>query len=222
MAIRINLLAEEQAAEELRRKNPVKLVIWVGSFLVIAMALWIVKLQLDIGYSKTKYSSLDQQWKDNIAKYAAVTNNMAKIAEIDKKLDALDRLSTNRFFWGPVLDAFQQTVVNDIQVTRLAGEQRYVKEEAKTIGTGATKKVIPGSTVEKTTLYVDAKDYNPNAQTYDKFKETLSDFGFFVSNLQRGFVLEGTLSAPSVDPTDLNKQFVNFKLVAHFKDMTHQ
>src|ERR1700733_13456923 len=103
MAIRINLLAEEQAAEELRRKNPVKLAIWVSSFFVALVALFILKLQLDIGFSKKEYNSVEQQWKDNTAKYAAVTNNMAKIAEIDKKLGALDRLSTNRFFWAPRL-----------------------------------------------------------------------------------------------------------------------
>jgi hypothetical protein len=218
MAIRINLLAEEQAAEELRRKNPIKLAIWVGSFFVVAVALWIVKLQLDINFSKTEYTRIEQTWKDKVSKYQAVTNNMAKIAEIDKKLDALDRLSTNRFFWAPVLNALQQTVINDIQFVRVSSEQRLAKEEAKTIGSGASKKTIPGGMVEKVTLYIDAKDYNPNAQNYDKFKETLSDFDFFVKNLQRGFVLDGTLGSPTVDAADLNKQFVVFKLVGHFKD----
>jgi hypothetical protein len=222
MAIRINLLAEEQSAEELRRKNPVKLAIWVGGFLVVVAGLFILKLQLDIGFSKNDYNRVEQQWKDNTAKYAAVTNNMAKIAEIDRKLAALDRLSTNRFFWAPVLNALQQTVINDIQVVKVSGDQKYLKIEPKTIGSGDSKKTIPGSNIEKTTIYIDAKDYNPNAQNYDKFKETLSDFDFFVKNLQHGFILDGTLAAPTADPTDLNKQFVVFKLVAHFKDVPRQ
>jgi hypothetical protein len=222
MAIRINLLAEEQTAEELRRKNPVKLAIWVGSFLVALVALFILKLQLDIRFSKNAYSSVEQQWKDNIAKYAAVTNNMAKIADIDKKLAALDRVSTNRFFWAPVLNALQQTVINDIQVIKVTGQQSYVKEEPRTIGSGENKKTIPGSMIEKTALYIDAKDFNPNAQNYDKFKETLCNFDFFVKNLQHGFILDGTLGAPTADPSDLNKQFVVFKLVAHFKDVPRQ
>jgi hypothetical protein len=222
MAIRINLLAEEQAAEELRRKNPVKLAIWVSSFFVALVALFILKLQLDIGFSKKEYNSVEQQWKDNTAKYAAVTNNMAKIAEIDKKLGALDRLSTNRFFWAPVLNALQQTMIPDIQVVKLTGEQKYTKEDPKTIGTGATKKTIPGSVIERTALYVDAKDFNPGAQNYDKFKEALNNFDFFVSNLQRGFILDGTLGAPTADPSDLSKQFVVFKLAAHFKDVSRE
>jgi hypothetical protein len=222
MAIRINLLAEEQTAEELRRKNPVKLAIWVGGFFVALVALFILKLQLDIRFSKNAYSSVEQQWKDNISKYAAVTNNMAKIADIDKKLAALDRVSTNRFFWAPVLNALQQTVINDIQVIRVSGQQNYVKEEPRTFGSGATKMTVPGGVIEKTTLYIDAKDYNPNAQNYDKFKETLCDFDFFVKNLQHGFILDGTLGSPTADPSDLNKQFVVFRLVAHFKDVPRQ
>jgi len=219
MAIRINLLAEGQTAEELRRKNPVKLAIWVGSFLVVLAGLFILKLQLDIRYSKNAYNSVEQEWRDKTAKYAAVTNNMAKIADIDKKLGALDRLSTNRFFWAPVLNALQQTVINDIQVIKVTGEQKYLKEEARTLGTGENKKTIPGGMIEKTTLYIDAKDYNPNAENYDKFKEKLCNFDFFVKNLQHGFILDGTLSPPTGDPSDLNKEFVVFKLVAHFKDM---
>jgi hypothetical protein len=222
MAIRINLLAEEQAAEEQRRKNPVKLAIWVGSFLVVLVALYILKLQLDINLKKKEYSSYEQTWKSKTAAYAAVTNNMAKIAEIDKKLSALDRLSTNRFFWAPLLSALQQTVISDIQVIKVSGEQKYVKEESKTIGSGATKQIIPGGVVEKNTLYIDAKDYNPNGQNYDKFKETLSNFDYFVKNLQHGFVLDGTLSSATVDPADLNRQFVVFKLVAHLKDVARK
>jgi hypothetical protein len=222
MAIRINLLAEEQAAEELRRKNPVKLAIWVGSFLVALVALYVLKLQLDIRFSKNAYSLVEQQWKDKTAKYAAVTNNMAKIADIDRKLAALERLSTNRFFWAPVLNALQQTVINDIQVIKVSGEQKYMKEEPRTIGSGDNKKIFPGSMVEKTTLYIDAKDYNPNAQNYDKFKETLCNFDYFVKNLQHGFILDGTLSPPSPDPSDPSRQFVVFKLVAHLKDVPRQ
>jgi hypothetical protein len=222
MAIRINLLAEEQAAEELRRKNPVKLAIWVGGFFVAVAALFILKLQLDINFSKNDYAGVDKQWKDNIAKYAAVTNNMAKIAEIDRKLNALDKLSTNRFFWAPVLNALQQTMINDIQVVKISGDQKYVKEEAKFIGSGASKQMVPGSILEKVTLYIDAKDYNAGAQNYDKFKESLSNYEFFLKNLQRGFILDGTLSSPSVDPTDINRQFVVFRLVSHFKDVPRQ
>jgi hypothetical protein len=187
--------------------------------LVVLVALFILKLQLDIRTVKNAYDSVEHEWKDKTAKYNAVTNNMAKIADIDRKLGALDRLSTNRFFWAPVLNALQQTVINDIQLIKITGEQKYVKEEPRTLGAGESKKTIPGGVVEKITLYIDAKDYNPNAQNYDKFKETLCNYDYFVNNLQHGFILDGTLSPPTADPSDLNRQFVVFKLVSHFKDV---
>ena len=218
MAIRINLLAEAQAAEETRRKNPVKLAIWIGSFVVELVLIFILKLQLDIMFSKKSLNAAEQSWKENNDKYKAVTNNIAKTAEMDRKLAALDRLATNRFYWAPVLNALQQTMIRDIQVIRVTGEQKYSKEEAKTTGTGANKVTIPGAMVEKTSLYIDAKDFDPNAQSYDKFKEAVSTYDFFGKLLgpRNAFILDGTLSAPTVDPTDPSKQFVVFKLAAHF------
>ena len=63
MPIRINLLAEAQAAAELRRKNPVKRGIWIGSFLVCVVLLWIAKLQLDISFEKHSYNKLKRSGK---------------------------------------------------------------------------------------------------------------------------------------------------------------
>src|ERR1700733_11350088 len=168
MAIRINLLAEEQAAEEMRRKNPVKLAIWVGCFLVAVVLLWVLELQLEIGVSKKTSNALEQSWKDDNARYAAVTNNIAKGAQMELKLAALDRLATNRFFWAPMLNALQQTMIDDINVIHITGVQKYAKEDAKFIGAGASAKRVPGAVIESTSLFIDAKDFNPNAQNYNK------------------------------------------------------
>jgi len=224
MSIRINLLAEAQAAEESRRKNPVKLAIWIGSFVVALVLLYTLKLQLDIIFNKQKYNSIEQAWKENNDKYKEVTNNIAKTFEMDRKLAALDQLSTNRFYWAPVLNALQQTMTKDIVVLKVSGDQKYIKLDSKTTGTGANKVTIPGGIVEKDSLYIDAKDYDPNAQNYDKFKESLSKFPFFAKLLgsQNTFVLDGTLSTPTVDPSDPGKQFVVFKLASHFTEVKRE
>ena len=47
MPIRINLLAEAKAAEELRRHDPVKRVIFFGAFLVALALVWSSSLQLE-------------------------------------------------------------------------------------------------------------------------------------------------------------------------------
>jgi len=123
-----------------------------------------------------------------------------------------------------VLNALQQTMIKDIQVIRVKGDQQYSTEAPRTIGAGANKVTIPGGVVEKTSLFIDAKDYNPNAQTYDKFKETLSNYAFFANLLgpRNAFILNGTLSAPMADPTDPSKQFVIFKLGSHFMEVKRE
>jgi hypothetical protein len=220
MPIRINLLAEAQAAAEMRRKNPVKRGIWIGSFLVCVVVLWIAKLQLDISFEKHSYNNIEADWKSKMAKYSAVTNEQAKIGEVERKLAQLDYLSTNRFLWAPVLNALQKTMVDQVQVTRLRGEQVYVKEEGRDIGSGSSHKHIPGAMIEKVSLSIEAKDLRPNDQNYTKFKESLCTFDFFASRLQRrdGFVMDGVLGPLTVDPVDPNKQFVTFTLASHFPE----
>jgi hypothetical protein len=221
MPIRINLLAESQAAEELRRKDPVKRSIWIAGFLVCLVLLWLLKLQCDIWFDKKDLARINDRWAEIKANYGAVTNNVIKTAEINRKLAALDRLSTNRFLWAPVLNALQKSVVNNVQVTRFRGEQTYVVEAPHDLGSGESKKTIPGAIVEKTSLYIDAKDSDANQQNYAKFKESLCNSDFFVKNLGRrdGFVFEGTLSAPTADPSDPGRAFVTFALASHFPEV---
>ena len=202
MPIRINLLAEAQAAAELRRKDPVKRGIWIGSFLVLAMLLWIAKYQLDVTFEKSAYNKVESEWKSKMTQYSAVTNNQARTAEIEQKLRALDNLSTNRFLWAPVLNALQQTVVDDVQVVRLDGVQSYTAEEGREVTVGASHHRIPGAMTEKVSLTIEAKDMRPGDEDYTKYKERLCAFDFFAKRLGRrdGFVIEGTLRAADGEP----------------------
>ncbi len=221
MPIRINLLAEAQAAAELRRKNPVKRGIWIGSFLVCVVLLWIAKLQLDISFEKHTCNNIEEDWKAKTAKYSAVTNEQARTIEVEQKLAQLDCLSTNRFLWAPVLNALQKTMVDHVQVTGLRGAQFYVKEEGRDVGAGAKKSHIPGAMIEKVSLSLEAKDLKPNDQNYTKFKESLCSFDFFAKRLKRrdGFVMAGILGPLTVDPVDPSRQFVTFTLASHFPEV---
>jgi hypothetical protein len=106
--------------------------------------------------------------------------------------------------------------VDDIQLLRLAAEQTYTKQEPRTVG----KATIPGGVIENIILHLQAKDSSPNTQAYIRYKENLSNCEYFLKHLQRhnGFVLDGTLSQPSLDPSDPAKQFVTFALVSHFPE----
>jgi hypothetical protein len=150
-----------------------------------------------------------------------VTNNIARTAQMERKLAALDRLATNRFFWAPVLNALQKAMIDGIQVIHLNGVQRYSKEEPRTPGSGASAKRIPGAMVEGISLYIEAKDFHPNVENYNKFKETLCNYDYFVKSLGRkdGFILDGTLSSVTVEASDPSRQFVTFKLASHWPEI---
>src|SRR5512133_552686 len=78
MPIRINLLAEQQAAEEARRRDPVKRALWVGGGLVALMVVWIVLLQLRLASAKaelnryeSKLQTVEEDSKEIRADWAA-------------------------------------------------------------------------------------------------------------------------------------------------------
>jgi hypothetical protein len=217
MPIRINLLAEAQAAEEMRRNDPVKRAIWIGAFCVVVVALWGFKVQMDVGTAKARYNGLDAGWKQDEAHYIAVTNNLARIADIDHKLVELDRLTTNRFLWAPVLNALQKTALNQVSVTQFRGEQGYTVEEAHMSG----KAYVPGVVTEHIKVSIEARDNDPNSQGYNKYKEALNQSDYFIKRCGRkdSFVIEGTLSPITADPNDPTRQFVTFTLASRFPEV---
>src|SRR5712691_3310250 len=157
MPIRINLLAEDQAAEELRRKDPVKRCLFASALLVTLVLAWISTLQVKILSSKGELKNLESQWNSIEKDYQVAVESKRKSIEVEGKLSALQQLRTNRFLWGTVFNAFQQTLsgVDDVQVVRLRTEQTYVQTEAKASGND-TKPAKQFNSVEKISLAIDA------------------------------------------------------------------
>ncbi len=96
MPIRLNLLAEAQALEELRRRDPVKRALWLGLFLVIftlALSSW---LQLQILIRKGELNRVEAQLAARTNDYSQVLSNQRKLVESTQRLAALHQLATNR------------------------------------------------------------------------------------------------------------------------------
>lgn len=218
MPIRINLMAEAQALEEARRRNPVKLGIWIAGFFVALVALWIAKVQMDIYFAKNNLAQLNAQWKADEAKYTGVTNQENQIAAIKGKLAALDYLQTNRFLWAPVLNALQQSVVDQVQVTRIWGLQIIEREPSRSIG----GKTIPGSAnFERIKLSIAGKDYSPSAEGYKNYEDTLNHFDFFAKMMggREGFTIEGAPSQKFQEAPGSSREFRTFTLTNQFPDI---
>lgn len=223
MPIRINLLAEAQAVEELRRRDPVKRTIWVAGFLVALVLIWCLWVQGQIMQANSELHKHEVHWTSIEKRHAEITANLKKSAAIEQKLNALARLSTNRFLWGSTLNALQQTVVDDVQTVRFKGEQTFTLTEAtkaKTTGSKTTP-ATPASATEKITLTIEAKDWNPAQQNYNKFKQALQKFPYFQSSLtNRADSLRLTsLSKPSFSPSDPLRPFVMFTLEMNYPEV---
>ncbi len=221
MPIKINLLAEAQHAEDLRRRDPVKRGIWIAGFLVAVVVIYIGNLQWLVWQKQNEYKQFEDRWKKLEPDFNKVTENKKEVEAIQDKLSLLDQLHTNRFLWGNAFNALQHTVVPDIQVTHMHSEQKFDHVDGTTSG----KVHTPGAAVEKITLNIEAKDLNPmveGQQNFAKFKDALSSYGYFQQKLGKdGFMIDGNISPPLLDPTDPSKQFKTFSLVAHFPEVRH-
>src|SRR5437773_626305 len=163
MPIRINLLAEQQAADELRRRDPVKRATWVGGLLVGVLAVWSGYLQVRLMAATSEVNRYESEWKKLESAFKKVSANMEAAAEAERKWGALQSLATNRFLWANPLNALQFVMVsvNEVQITSLKTSQTYAITEALKPSTNTDGKLIrgkPGTSREKVTISLDGRD----------------------------------------------------------------
>ena len=224
MPIRLNLLAEAQAAEEARRRDPVKRAIWLGILAVVLILVWSSSLQLKAMLLRFDVSRLEGQLASKTNDYRAVLDDQTKTVEIKQKLDALRRFSANRLLNGTLLNALQQTTVDDIQLVRLRLDQNYVLVEGSKTRTNEDHTVIrgkPATATEKTMLRIEGVDSSPNAgDQWNRYKSALATNAYFKQALVKtnGISLKN-LSPPQISPVT-GKRTVVFTLECIYPDIT--
>lgn len=225
MPISINLLAEAQAAEDLRRRDPVKRTILGAIFLIALAALWCISIQARILQAHADMKEQEGNWNSLEKRNAEVTANLKKSAEVELKLAALEHISTNRFLIGSLLNSLQQTMVGQVQAVRIKTEQTFTFVEGTRAKTNSSK-ITPGkpaASIEKVGIVIEAKDWNPADQNYNKFKETIAKFPAFQTNLDKEDSLHLTsLSKPSFDPSDPVRPFVTFTLQMQYPEVRRE
>lgn len=220
MPIRVNLLAEALAAEDMRRRDPVKRTL-IGGTLVIALVLvWSSSLLLKNMLAKKDLEQVQGEIDDRTNAYAVVTSNLNKINDIEKKVSSLQQLSNARFLQGNVLNALQTIYVPNVQLMRLQVAQIYdVVQAALPVRNayGIVSAGHGGSSTERITVLLDAKDNSSNpGDQVNKFKDAIGQQSFFQSNLTTNDgVRLSNLSAPQ-STTD-GKPFVLFSVECRFK-----
>jgi hypothetical protein len=220
MPIRINLLAEALAAEDLRRRDPVKRAVYAGAFLVVLSLVWYSSTFLKTMVEKQKLNQVQAEIQTHTNDYAKVVSNLKKIADAQKRLDALDQLAATRFLQGNLMNALQQTYVPNVQLSRLRVDQTYGATAATAARTNGSVIIParPASVAEHVSLIMDAKDFSPNpGDQVNHFKEALLKQDYFSQDLDstNGIRLS---SMSALQTAGDSKSYVMFTLQCRFLD----
>lgn len=219
MPIRINLLAEAQAAEEMRRKDPVKRAVWIGGFVVFLVLLCAATLQFKIIVVRSEMKSLQAGWKVIEKKVKDVNDHRNNTRELAQKLSALDQFTTNRMLWATALNALQLTPVEGVQLVRVHTEQTFSRTEGKvrTEDAGNISPARPATATEYVVVTLEGRDYSPRpGDQVPKFKQALVNSPYFESMLQKTNKIQ--LTSQSAPQAELGKMFVGFGLKLFFDE----
>ena len=222
MPIRINLLAEAHAVEDLRRRDPVKRATWVGAGLVIVVLAFSSSLQLKAVMANHELNAVARQLGTRTNDFQQVMLNQRKLADVNRKLTMLQQMATNRMLHGTLLNALQRTALDDVQLTRLRTEVSYIYNEEIKAKTNANDHIIPGkpaSVTEKVVVVMEAKDSgaNPGDQV-NRFKQAVNQSPYFKDALGKNEVRLANLSPPQTGPD--GKPFVLFSLECRYPEKT--
>ncbi len=224
MPIRLNLLAEAQAAEEERRRDPVKRAVWVAVLIVVAILVWSSSLQLKAILVNSEVSRLEGQVTSHANDYRVVLDNQNTITDINHKLAALRRLSANRLLNGTLLNALQQTTVPEVQLLRFRVEQTYLCLEGTKGRTNENNVFVPGkppANTERILLTLEGADASPNpGDQLNKYKDALATNTYLKQVLSKTNVINlKNLAPPQVSPVT-GKRSVIFTFECRYPEIT--
>jgi len=222
MPIKINLLAETLAAEDMRRRDPTKRAMYGGALVVALVLVWSSSVELKVMSVKSDLSSVQTEIDQHDNEYSLVTGNLKKISDAKAKLDALQRLSNSRFLQGNLLNALQQTLVPGLQLTRLRVDQAYIYSEGSLRQTNGDHVTggRPPAAIEKIVVSLDARDSSANpGDQVNKFKDVVVNQPYFQAMLDKtNSVRLINLSAPQIGLD--GKPYVLFTLECRYPDQT--
>lgn len=221
MPIRINFLAEQQAQEEERRRDPVKRAAWVAAALIGVLLLWGGYLQVQLWGVNGSRRSHESKFEQIKARYNHAQTNLATVQGAQRRLNALNELAAERMLWANCLDALQFAALNGVRLTQLRGIQTYSITASTPPQTNNAGAILspgkPGVSRERTVIALEATDSGERpGEQITAFQDTLRNHPFFKANLG-----EVRLIGRSPVQTDLAwgpKPFVRFEIECVFAE----
>jgi hypothetical protein len=219
MPIRINLLNEVLAEEDLRRRDPVKRAIFVGIFLSVLTLAWYSSTWLEYKLTQQSLNRVTDEMQSLTNDFNKVQADLKKISDGQRQLDALQQLSTNRFLQGNLMNALQQVYVSGVQLQQVKIEQGYTLVPGtadKTNEWGVVQRGRPFTSAQAVMLSLQARDSSSNpGDQVNPYKDALAKLDYFKSNLNpTNGVKLASLSAPQISAS--GRSYVIFSLECRF------
>ena len=213
MPIRINLLAEAQAAEELRRKDPVKRAILAGVGCIIAMVASSLFIQSQVLAINHQSGGLATRIKGITNEYSAAMVESDRLRRVRLNSRGLDLLASERFLNGTLLNALQKVHVDNVQMVHLRTAHSYEITEEIRPKTNVVAITKYASSSEKIAVIVEARDSSPNpGDQVAKFKETLGRTDYFSSLLGTNNEMRLVNLSPPMPNPESGRQVVQFTM----------
>jgi hypothetical protein len=130
MALHINLYHEVLRQEIQRKRDPLKLSIYV---LVAVAALLVGYYMLRFGqvrYLQNQVRAKSNEWTQVEPKASAARKESAEIGALLKTSETLVTRIEGRFFWAPLFEELVKIAPKDVQITNLNGEMQRDKPGA--------------------------------------------------------------------------------------------
>jgi type IV pilus assembly protein PilM len=210
--ITINLLAEQQAVAEARRRDPVRRSVYAAALVVLMALAWAAYLGLRLWRTDTelKLHESRKQAQEKTATQFMSTSRLA--AEVERNLAALKELGSNRFLWAPVLSALQFTTVPDIEFQALKME---LSTESSGRPTPDTKQI---QVTERLLMTIKGKNYG-DPKLLDKLVDSIASHPYFRVNLRSTDpVLLRDLQPQQPDSANPTRKSIQFTIECTFAD----
>jgi len=217
MPIHINLLAEAQAAEELRRRDPVKRGIFLGASLLALALAWSGMVGVDVLMVGAQLTQAEMQLSSHTNAYQNAMSQQEKVDTMKSKLAELDKLQAARFLQANLLNALQHATVDNVQLTRLREEQSYASTQTGNSGDNGDSG-RPASVRQRMTVHLNANDFSANpGDQVNKFMAVIAKQPYFEGMLNKTNGVELT-SPPSSPQSDGGKPYVSFEVECHYAE----
>ena len=224
MPIRINLLAEAQAAEELRRKDPVKRAVILGAVCVAVMIAASLVIQSGVMATNHQAEGFNQRIQDITNKFSVVMADNSRLHELHQHIRGLDILASERFLNGTLLNSLQKATVDNVQMIRLRAEHTYThtdetKAKPSETTSGPPKVLKPATASEKIILTIEARDTcaNPGDQV-TRFKDAIAKTDYFMKLMGTNSQVRLVNRSPPQLMADSGRLGVQFTLEARLPE----